>query len=139
MILRSSLSRIHYYHNKRVTSKGISISYINLQLNHYPNTQLDLFCSDNLFFQCTALSTWLTNWYTNPSTWLTINLRRILAAKFFNLSTWWKSWNSLIIKPYSVLMQQLLQERDELGQILSPVIICLNKTFASSFINWNGP
>ena len=139
MILRSSLSRIHYYHNKQVTSKGISISYINLQLNPYPNTQLDLFCSDNLSFQCTALSTWLTNWYTNPSTWLTINLRRILAAKFFNLSTRWKSWNSLVIKPYSVLMQQLLQERDELGQILSPVIICLNKTFASSFINWDGP
>ena len=33
-----------------VTSKGISIPYTNLQLNPYPNTQLDLFCSDNLFF-----------------------------------------------------------------------------------------
>ena len=33
-----------------VTSKGISVSYINLQLNPYPNTQLDLFCSDNLSF-----------------------------------------------------------------------------------------
>ena len=44
-----------------VTSKGISISYINLQLNHYPNTQLDLFCSDNLSFQCMTPSTWLTN------------------------------------------------------------------------------
>ena len=33
-----------------VTSKVISISYTNLQLNPYPNTQLDLFCSDNLFF-----------------------------------------------------------------------------------------
>ena len=31
-----------------VTSKGISVFYINLQLNPYPNTQLDLFCSDNL-------------------------------------------------------------------------------------------
>ena len=31
-----------------VTSKGISIPYTNLQLNPYPNTQLDLFCSDNL-------------------------------------------------------------------------------------------
>ena len=122
-----------------VTSKRIPVPYSNLQLNPYPNTQLDLFCSDNLSFQCTALRTWLTNWYTNPSTWLTINLRRILAAKFFNLSTRWKSWNSLVIKPYSILMQQLLQERDELGQILSPVIICLNKTFASSFINWDGP
>ena len=31
-----------------VTSKGIPVSYTNLQLNPYPNTQLDLFCSDNL-------------------------------------------------------------------------------------------
>ena len=28
-----------------VTSKRISIPYTNLQLNPYPNTQLDLFCS----------------------------------------------------------------------------------------------
>ena len=33
-----------------VTSKGIPVPYINLQLNPYPNTQLDLFCSDNLSF-----------------------------------------------------------------------------------------
>ena len=31
-----------------VTSKGILVPYINLQLNPYPNTQLDLLCSDNL-------------------------------------------------------------------------------------------
>ena len=29
-----------------VTNKGISVPYTNLQLNPYPNTQLDLFCSD---------------------------------------------------------------------------------------------
>ena len=33
-----------------VTSKGISVLYTNLQLNPYPNTQLDLFCSDNFPF-----------------------------------------------------------------------------------------
>ena len=33
-----------------VTSKGISVPYTNLQLNPYPNTQLDLFCSNNFFF-----------------------------------------------------------------------------------------
>ena len=31
-----------------ITCKGIPIPYTNLQLNPYPNTQLDLFCSDNL-------------------------------------------------------------------------------------------
>ena len=50
-----------------VTSKGIPVPYTNLQLNPYRNTQLDLFCSDNLFFQCMTPSTWLTN-CANPST-----------------------------------------------------------------------
>ena len=31
-----------------ITSKEILVPYSNLQLNLYPNTQLDLFCSDNL-------------------------------------------------------------------------------------------
>ena len=31
-----------------VTSKEIPVPYTNLQLNPYPNIQLDLFCSDNL-------------------------------------------------------------------------------------------
>ena len=31
-----------------VTSKGIPVPSTNLQLNPYPNTQLDLFCSDSL-------------------------------------------------------------------------------------------
>ena len=35
---------------QEVTSKRILVSYINLQLYPYPNTQLDLFCSDNLSF-----------------------------------------------------------------------------------------
>ena len=44
-----------------ITSKRILIPYTNLQLNPYPNTQLDLFYSDNLSFQCTAPNMWLTN------------------------------------------------------------------------------
>ena len=37
-----------------VISKGIPVPYTNLQLNPYPSTQLDLFCSDNFSFWCTA-------------------------------------------------------------------------------------
>ena len=33
-----------------VTNKGILVPYTNLQLKPYPNTQLDLFRSDNLSF-----------------------------------------------------------------------------------------
>ena len=33
-----------------ITSEGITVPYTNLQLTPYPNTQLDLFYSDNLSF-----------------------------------------------------------------------------------------
>ena len=40
--LRSRLPKIHYYQNMHLQAKGISVSNVNLQLNPYPNTQLDL-------------------------------------------------------------------------------------------------
>ena len=43
-----------------ITSKGIPVPYTNLQLNPYPNTQLDLFCSDNLSFSMHS-SQYVTN------------------------------------------------------------------------------
>ena len=52
-----------------VTSKGIPVPYTNLQLKPYPNTQLDLFCSDNFSFWCMTPSTWLTN-CVDLSMWL---------------------------------------------------------------------
>ena len=52
-----------------VTSKGIPVPYTNLQLNPYPNTQLDLFCSDNFFFRCTAPK-YMINQCADPSTQL---------------------------------------------------------------------
>ena len=48
-----------------VTSKGISVPYTNLQLNPCLNTQLDLFCSDNFPFQCTAPK-YVTNQLRRP-------------------------------------------------------------------------
>ena len=39
--LRSPLPRIHYYQNKQLQVKGIPVPNTNLQLNPYPNTQLD--------------------------------------------------------------------------------------------------
>ena len=50
MNLRSSLLRIYYYQKKRLQVKRISIPNTNLQLNPYTNTQLDMYCSDNLSF-----------------------------------------------------------------------------------------
>ena len=69
-----------------VTSKGISVPYTNLQLNSYPNTQLDLFCSDNLSFSMHS-SQYMTNQLRGSQyTTLITNWRRILAAKFFSSS-----------------------------------------------------
>ena len=50
-----------------VTSKGILVYYTNLQLYPYPNTQLDLFCSNNFPFWCTAPKYMTTN-CVDPST-----------------------------------------------------------------------
>ena len=43
-----------------VTSKGILVPFTNLLLNPYPNTQLDLFCSDKLSFSMHG-SQYMTN------------------------------------------------------------------------------
>ena len=43
-----------------VISKGILVPYTNLQLNTYPNTQLDLFSSDKLSFSMHS-SQYVTN------------------------------------------------------------------------------
>ena len=66
VILRTPLPRIYYYQSQAVTSIrnltklfGLSRN-TNLQLNSYPNTQLELYCSGNLFVQCINSSTWLT-------------------------------------------------------------------------------
>ena len=50
--LRSPLPRIHYYQNKWLQVKGITVPNTNLQLNPYPNNQLNLWCSGNLSVQC---------------------------------------------------------------------------------------
>ena len=45
----------------RLQVKEILIPNTNLQLNPYPNTQLDLYCSGNLSIQCINPNMWLTN------------------------------------------------------------------------------
>ena len=125
-----------------VTSKGILVHYTNLQLNPYPNTQLDLFCSDNLSFQCIALSIWLTNRCTDPNMRLNYQLEKDVGCKVLQFITRWRSKSSLVKKPYRVQTQQFLQDKDELGQILSSVTICMNKTLlhtCATCVTFDGP
>ena len=108
-----------------VTSKGIpsTLSTYSWTLTSIPNRT------------CSVVTVSLSN-ARLPSTWLTVvripirdfrntNLKRLLAAKFFSSSTWWRSGRCLVTKPYGRSTQQLLQERDELGQEL-----CLRSQFA---------
>ena len=67
VILRSPLSRIHYYYNKRLQVKESQylISTYNWTLTPIPNWTYSVMTISP--FQCTAPSTWLTN-YADPST-----------------------------------------------------------------------
>ena len=131
--LRSLLPRIHYCQNKRLQVKWIPVLNTNLQLNPYSNTQLDLQCSDNLSFQCTASSMWLTNRCMDPSTWLSHQLEEDVGCKVFQFIQRWRSRSSLVTKPLAQRRSNFYKENDELGQ-LSLVTICMHNDFASSCI-----
>ena len=100
--LSSPLPRIHYYHNKwlQVKESQYLIPTYSWTLTLILNWTC--FVVTISHFQCMALNTWLTNWCTDPSTWLTTILKKMLAAKFFSSSTRWRSRNSLVTKPYGV-------------------------------------
>ena len=68
-----------------VTSKGITVPYINLQLNSYPNTQLDLFCNDNLSFSMHG-SQYVTN-CTDPSMRLDHQLKKDVGCEVLQFIT----------------------------------------------------
>ena len=55
----------------------------------------------------------------------------MLATKFFSSSNDEDQEAPWLQKLYGVQTQQLLQERDELGQILSLVTICMNKLYSA--------
>ena len=53
-----------------VTNKGILVTYTKLQLNLYPNTQLNLFCSDNFSFSMHSFQ-YVTNQKMRGSSYVT--------------------------------------------------------------------
>ena len=109
-----------------IISKGIPIPYTNLQLNPYPNTQLDLFCSDNFSFWCTAPSMWLTN-CVDPSTRLQPLTREGCWLPSSSVHPNDEDQEDAWLQNPTVHKHSNFFKNDELGQILSPVTICLNK------------
>ena len=69
VILRSP-PEILLLSQQTVISKEIPVPYTNLQLNPYPNTELDLFCSDNLSFSMHD-SQYMTNQLMHRSKYMT--------------------------------------------------------------------
>ena len=123
MILKSPLPRIHYYHNKwlQVKESQYLIPTYNWTLTSIPNWTGSVVTISH--FQCTAPSTWLTNKCVDPNTWLNHQIEKDFDCKVLQFITRWRSRNSLVTKPYDIQTQQLLQDKDELGQILSPVTL----------------
>ena len=116
-IFRSPLPKLHYYYNKRLHVKE-SKYFTNLQLNPYPNTQLDLFCSDNSPFWCTTPSTWLTN-CADPSTWLQSPTKKVDGCKVLQFIQMMKIKKMLGHKTlWCTYTATSSRERDELGQEL---------------------
>ena len=134
-----------------VTSKGIPVPYTTYCWTLTLILNWTCFVVINPPFQCTAPSTWLANsmcgfqYVTSQFyVWISVrglltNLRKMLAAKFFRSSMRWRSRSSLVTKPYGVQTKELLQEKDELGQILSPVKICINYTLLHTCTTFYGP
>ena len=109
-----------------VTSKGIPVPYIKLQVNPYPNTQLDLFCSDNFSFRCTAPK-YVTNQCTDPSTWLQSPTREGCWLQSSSVHPNDEDQEDAWSQNPMVHIHNNFFKNDELEQILSPVTICLNK------------
>ena len=138
MIFKSPLLRIHYYQNKQLQVKESQylIPTYSWTLTPIPNWTCSVVTISH--FQWTAHSTWLTNRYADSSTRLNHQLEKDVGCKVFQFITRWRSQSSLVTKPYDVQTQQLLQEKDELGQILSPVTICMNTTLLHNNATFDG-
>ena len=129
-ILKSSLPKFHYYHNKRLQVKEFQYLTPTNSWTLTLNTQLDLLCCDNFSFWCTAPTTWLTN-CVDPSTRLQSLTRKGCWLQSSSVHPRWSSRRCLVTKPYGAQTRQLLHKNDELRQILSLVTICLNKLYST--------
>ena len=65
VILRLSFSKFYYYYNKQLQVKESQYLILTYSWT-IPNIQLDLFCSDNFSFRCTAPK-YVTNQCADPS------------------------------------------------------------------------
>ena len=105
VILRSPLLKIHYYQNKQLQVKESQylIPTYSWTLTPIHNWTWSLVTISH--FQCTTLSTWLTNRCMYPSTRLNHQLEKDVGCKVLQFITQWRSWSSLVTKPYGVQIE----------------------------------
>ena len=129
VIFKSPLPKFHYYHNKRLQVKESQVPY-QPKLNPYPNTQLDLFCSDSSPFDARLSSTWLTN-CVDPSTRLQSPTKKVVGCKVLQFIHTMNIKKMLGHKTqrctYTATSSQEWWTRVRTS---SPVANCLNKVFS---------
>ena len=94
VILRSPLSRIHYYHNNRLQVKESQylIPTYSWTFTTIPNWTCSVVTISP--FQCTAPSTWLTNRCVDPNMRLKHQLEKDVGCKVLQFITRWRSRSS---------------------------------------------
>ena len=128
VIFRSPLPKLHYYHNKRLQVKESQVPY--QPTVPYPNTQLDLFCSDSSPFGARLPSTWLTN-CANPSMRLQSPTKKVVGCKVLQFIHKMKIKKMLSHKiQWCTYTTTSSQEWWTRARTSSPVTICLNKVFS---------
>ena len=105
VILRSPLSRIHYYHNKRLQVKESQYLIPTYSWTFTPI--LNWTCSIVTISPCNA---WL------PVRDFNHQLEKVVGYKVLQFITRWRSRRCLFKKSYSAQTQQLLHKKNELGQ-----------------------
>ena len=119
MILRSPFPKIHYYQNKRLQVKESQylIPTCSWTLTPIPNWTCSVVTISH--FQCTALSMRLNH-----------QLKKDVGCKVLQFLQTMKIKKLLGHKTlWCINTATSSRKKNELGKILSPVIICMNKTF----------
>ena len=116
VILRSPLPRIHYYQNKWLQVKESQYLILTYSWTFTPIPNWTCSVVTISHFQCTTLNMWLTNRCANTSTQLNHQLEKDIGCKVLQFITRWRLRSSLVTKSYGAQIQQLLQEKDELGK-----------------------
>ena len=117
--LRSPLPRIHYYQKKLLQVKGIPLPNTKHTVEPLPQYPIRLVLLQQSLLSMYG-SQYVTNQcYTDPSTWLTHQLKEAVGCKVLQFIQQWWSKSSLVTKPLAQRRSSFYKEYDELGQIVS--------------------